>query len=214
MGSIRFASVVAVLALTAADCGGSAATAAPGGAGPAASDAGVPVVSLPVMPAAGGGTCTVNVTGDFTVSWQAKQDMGSLMVSYWLSVADRQMLGGTAESLIVNCKGTGGSVSFTLGSGTTAADFVKGSEDYVITAGGLLGGNVAGQMSMIFNFNDKSIWKVTEPGSFKVTTFGGGKFAGTFTAKIGKSSDDLQSIVANAALTGTFDMGCTGTACS
>jgi hypothetical protein len=105
-------------------------------------------------------------------------------------------------------------VSFTLGAGTTAADFVKGPKDYVIGAGGLLGANVAGQISLLVDFHDSSIWKVTDPGTFKVTTFGGSKFAGTFTAKIGKTGDDLQSIVANAVLAGTFDMGCTSTACS
>jgi hypothetical protein len=221
MRFVRLASVVAALAIAAGACSSSSSTAGPGatagagGTGPASNpSAAMPALSLPVMPAAGGGSCSVNVTGDKTVSWEAKQDMSSLMVSYWLSAADRQMLSLDGENLILNCKGSGGSVSFMLGSGTTAADFVKGPKDYVIAAGGLLGGNVAGQISMIFGFDDKSIWKVTEPGSFKVTTLGGGKFAGTFTAKIGKSSDDLQSIVANAVLSGTFDMGCTGSACS
>jgi hypothetical protein len=51
---------------------------------------------------------------------------------------------------------------------------------------------------MLLNLKDSQIWKVTEAGSFKVTAFGGGKFAGTFSAKIGRVGDDLTTIVATA----------------
>ena len=62
-------------------------------------------------------------------------------------------------------------------------------KDYVIPTGGILGGAAPGQISALFTIGDKSdLWKVIEPGSFKVTTFGGGKFAGTFHSKSGRSA--------------------------
>jgi len=210
MRFVRLASAVAAFAIVAAGCGSGAASGGPGATG----QNGNPAASLPAMPAAGGGSCQINITGDVTASWQAKQDSGTLLVSYWLSASSRQMMALTGEALIFNCKGSAGSVSFTTPSDTTATDFPKSPKDYVIPAGGILGGATPGQISLLVNLNDHNIWKVTEPGSFNVKTFGGGKFAGDFSIKIGKTGDDLKTIVANAVISGTFDLGCTGDACS
>jgi hypothetical protein len=56
------------------------------------------------------------------------------------------------------------------------------------------------------------VGRQTRAGSFKVTTLGGGKFAGAFSVKVGKSGDDLKTIVATAVVSGSFEFGCTGDA--
>jgi hypothetical protein len=167
------------------------------------------------MPAAGGGSCQVNVTGDVTASWTAKQDMSSVLLSYWLSPANRKTLSlkDGEESLILNCQGAGGSVNFISPNGTTTANFPQSPKSYVIPTGGILGGAAAGQISMLFSTNDKTLmWKVVEAGTFNVTTFGGGKFAGTFSVKVGMVGDDLKTITGTAMVSGSFDMGCPSSA--
>lgn len=212
MRIIKLASVVVALAVVAAGCGGSSSA---GVSSPAATGQnGSPALPSVVMPAAGGGSCQVDISGDVTTSWHATQDLSNLMVSYWLSASSREALSLTGEALLLNCKGSGGSVSFTTPDKTLSADFPKSPKDYVVPAGGILGGAQPGQVSMLLNLNDHNVWKVTEAGSFKVTTFGGGKFAGTFSVKVGKSGDDLKTIVATAVVSGSFDFGCTGDACS
>ncbi len=219
MRTARLVTAVVAVLLGLSACSGSASTPGPGGAGPAATVNGAPGVSLPAMPAVGGGSCKVSVTGDATASWTASQDMSSVMVSYWLSPSNRAVLAmkDGEESLILNCKGTGGSVNFLSPSGTTSATFPRSPKSYAIPAGGFLGGADTGQISMLFNLDDKAIWKVTEAGTFNVTTFDGGKFSGTFSVKVGKVGDDLTTIVGTAMITGSFDMACPsgiGYACS
>ena len=168
-----------------------------------------------VMPGGGNGTCSVNITGDVSKSWTTKQDMGTLLVSQWLSASSRSMMSlkDGEESLILNCKGDGGSISFMTAGGTTSATFPKGPKTYTISSGSLLGTDTAGEIGSVINMNDKLIWAPAEPGTFEVKTFGGGKFSGTFTLKI-KATADLQTRAANATLTGSFDLSCTGDACS
>ena len=212
MRMIRLASVAVAVAVVFAGCGGSKYT---DGSSPAATGQnGNSAAASVILPAAGGGSCQVDVTGDVTASWHANQDKGSLLVSYWLSANSRELMSLSGEALILNCKGTGGSVSFTTPAKTSASDFPKAPKNYVIPAGGLLGGAEPGQISILMNLNDKSIWKVTEAGSFNVTTFGGDKFAGTFSVKIGRVGDDLKTITGTAVVSGSFDFGCTGDACS
>ena len=224
MTRARIGGLIVALALVASACGTSASTAAPaastGNGGGAATDGGsVPTtgVVLPsiVMPAGGNGSCTVNISGDVTKSWTAKQNMGTLLVSQWMAASSRAMLSlkDGEESLILNCKGDGGSVSFMTADGTTSAMFPKGPKTYTISSGTLMGSDTAGEIGMVINLNDKLIWATEEPGTFTVTTFGGSKFAGTFSVKI-KATADLQTRAANATLSGTFDLSCTGDACS
>jgi len=70
-----------------------------------------------------------------------------------------------------------------------------------------------GEIGVLINLHDNLIWAAAEAGTFDVTTFGDGKFAGTFSVKI-KATADLQTRAANAVLTGSFDLSCTGDACS
>ncbi len=217
MARLRFGAAVLAAALVASACSSSASTVAPGastGNGGNGGNATAATKSF-VMPPGGNGSCSVNISGDVTKSWTAKQDMGTLLVSQWLGTSSRSMMSlkDGEESMILNCKGDGGSISFMTADGTTSAMFPKGPKTYTISTGSLLGSDAAGEIGTVINLNDKLIWSTAEPGTFTVTTFGGGKFVGTFSVKI-KATADLQSRAANATLSGSFDLSCTGDACS
>ncbi len=225
MARVRFGAVLAAAVLVVSACSGSAATVAPaassnnggngGNGGNATAATKTAATQSFVMPAGGNGSCSVNIAGDVTKSWTAKQDMGTLLVSQWLGKSSRSMMSlkDGEESMILNCKGSGGSISVMTSNGTTSAMFPKGPKTYTISSGTLLGSDTAGEIGTIINLNDELIWSTAEPGTFTVTTFGGSKFAGTFSVKI-KATADLQTRAANATLTGTFDLSCTGDACS
>lgn len=217
MRFIRLTSVIAAMAIVASACGSSASTAGPGRTLAPGESAQVTLpAGLPSMPAIGGGSCSVNITGDETKSWTSPQTMGSLLISYWLTPANRTLVALKAgeESLIFNCESAGGSVSFLTTNETTSAQFVKGPKEYVISAGGLLGGD-PGKIKLLLNLKDESLWKVIEDGSFKITTFTGSKFSGTFSAKLAKADDMLKYTAGTAVITGTFDLNCSiGNACS
>jgi hypothetical protein len=205
----RFGASLCALVLVVAACGSSSSSAAPGSMAPGASSA--PEASTdanpPSMAAAGGGSCSVDITGATQKSWKSPQNIGTLLVGYWLSASDRDMLSmtDTEAALIFNCQSDSGSVSFTLTNGTTTAQFPMAPADYVIAPSASTGD--PGQITIIVSLKDDNLWRVAEPGTFKVTTFGGGKFAGTFQVK-------LTSSVGDASVTGLFDLGCTGSACS
>ncbi len=206
---------ILIVAVVVAACS-STSVGSSGGAG--SSVAAVPSnVTVPQMPAAGGGSCSVKIAGDVNKSWTTSQTMGSLLMSYWLSPVELAQLSLKKDMAycILNCQGSDGSVSFSLASDTTTAMFPKAPGKYVVPASGGIGLNGApGQVGSLVTLNDNAIWNVTEPGTFEVTTFGGGKFAGTFQAKLGRLGDDLHTITATATLSGTFDLGCTTGACS
>jgi hypothetical protein len=210
MRMIKLASAVVAVAIVVAGCGGqSAGAGSPGATGPAATSSS----TVAAHPAAGG-SCQVTVTGDITASWKATQDNSSLLVSYWLSSSSRTMMALSGEALILNCKGAAGSVSFTTPDKTSTSDFPKAPKNYVVPMGGVIDTAQPGEIGMLLNLNDKQVWKVVEPGSFNVTTFGNGKFVGTFLVKIGRVGDDLTTITGNAVVSGSFDFGCTGDACN
>lgn len=217
MKARRPALVLAILAIVVAACGSSASTPGAGnstpGANPGSSSAAS--VDLPNLPAAGGGSCSVKATGGAEVSWNSPQNMGSLLVGYWLGASELSVLslGPDAAYMLMNCQSDKGSISLYTTNDTTTAQFPEKPGTYVIEAGGLLGDTKPGEIQALVTFSDKSLWRITEPGSFAVTAFDGHHFAGTFTLKIGKESDDLQSIVATATVSGTFDLNCTATAC-
>jgi hypothetical protein len=225
MRFLRLASLIAALAVASAACGSSAATAAPADGSapgsatptptPAATDAGGnPTVSLPAMPAAGGGSCKVQITGDVNKSWEASQTQGTLLLSQWLSSSDRELMSIAADedSMILNCSTDAGTANFSTTSGTTSALFPKAPGTYVIATGGL-GSDKPGQIGVLVNTKDKLLWKTSEPGAFTIKSFGGGKFAGSFTVKL-VTYLDSGSTHSSATMTGTFDLGCTGSACS
>jgi hypothetical protein len=184
------------------DAGDSAAATLPGGA--------------PDLPAAGGGSCSVTVTGDVSASWTQPQDMGSLLVTYWLSTSEREFLDMTSgdESFLMNCKSDQGSISLYSTNDTTAAQFPMAPGSYVVAASGILGGGDAGQVSALVTIGEDTLWRVPEAGTFNITTFDGHKFAGSFQFKIERLGDDLKTVEASATLSGTFDFGCTSGACS
>ncbi len=216
MTTRRLAGSLFALAIVVSACS-SAASGGPSSGASASTVAAPSDVTVPQLPAAGGGSCSVKVTGDVSKSWTSPQTMGSLLVSYWLSPAELAQLSLKKDIayFIMNCQGSEGTVSFSLANDTTTAMFPKAPGKYVVPASGGIGlGGEPGQVGSLINLNDKQLWNVTAPGTFEVTTFGGGKFAGTFQAKIGRLGDDLHTITATATLSGTFDLGCTSGACS
>ena len=199
--------LVSALALT--GCGSSS---APGSSGGLSS----PATRAPGgLPAAGGGSCTVNITGDVAASWTDQQDKSSVIVSYWLGASELGVLnlGAGEASFLFNCQSDQGTVSFYSTTGTTAAQFPKAPGSYAIAAGGIMSGAEAGQVTALVTVGAAALWKIAEPGTFTVTTLDGHKFAGTFQAKIQKIGDDLTTVVANSTLSGTFDFNCTSGGC-
>jgi hypothetical protein len=217
MPRTKLVSLIAALAIAAAACGGgSKATPTSGGAGPTQPASSGQAVDMPSFAAAGGGSCGVQIDGDFTKSWHTDQTAGTLMVSYWLSPSNRSLLGVAdgMEEILINCpSGEGPAISLSSTTGTTAAQLPKAPGTYVIETGGIIGANKPGEIHAILDLKDSSVWSVTEPGTFEFTSFTPSHLVGTFTMKIGKSGAD-QSTVATATVSGTFDLGCTGDVCS
>jgi hypothetical protein len=114
---------------------------------------------------------------------------------------------------LMNCQSTKGNLSLYTTNDTTGAQFPEAPGNYVIEAGSILGDTKPGEIKVLITFPDKSLWRVTEKGTFAIASFSGSHITGTFTFKIGKESEDLQSIVATATVAGTFDMACTSGAC-
>jgi hypothetical protein len=212
----RAIAALAVLALVVGACGSSSASKAPAGsAGAGSTDAANPTVGRPSMAAAGGGSCSIDVKGDVTKSWQDTQDVGSLLLSYWLSPSERSMLSlkDNDVALILNCQSDQGAISFTLANDTTTAEFAKGPGQYQIASGGILSGGKPGQVQMIVDLKDEDVWRVAEGGTFTVTALADRRFAGTFQAKLQKLADNLKDVAGSATVTGSFDLGCTSGAC-
>ncbi len=213
----RLSGLLVGTAVVAAACGTSFSTGGPGSSLPAGATPGkTSAVDLPSLPAAGGGSCNVKITGGVETSWVSPQTMGTLLISYWLSQADRSLLsvGPDEAYMLMNCQSDSGSISLTTTNQTTAAQFPEKPGTYVIEAGGILSDTQPGDVQAIVVFHNDTLWKVTKPGTFVVTTFGGGHFAGTFSLEVGQESDDLSTIVATATVSGTFDLACTGSACN
>ena len=194
MHRTRLASVLAALAITAAACSSSGSTATPGSGGqdstePASSEQ---AASAPSFASAGGGSCGVQIDGDVTKAWHTDQTKATLLVSYWLSPDDRSLNGINEgeEMLDINCQSDLGSISLITTAGTTAAQFPKAPGKYVIEAGGLVANRKPGEIQTVINLNDKGLWGVTENGTLEITGFTPSHF------------------------TGTFDLACTGSACS
>jgi hypothetical protein len=218
MPRLKIASLVAVLAIAATACGSGGSTTAPrsGGQGSTAPGATEPAVVVPSFASAGGGSCGVQIDGDVTKSWHTEQTMATLLVSYWLTPGDRTMVGvaNGEEELLINCQSDQGSISFTTTAGTTAAQLPKTAGTYVIETGGLLANRKPGEIQTIIDLKDSKAWRVTENGTFEITSFTPSHLAGSFTLKIGTSDSGSETIVASATISGTFDLACTGSACS
>ena len=113
---------------------------------------------------------------------------------------------GSEEFFILVCDSPSGSVTFMSYPGTTAGMFPKSPGTYVVPT---IYGLVPGSVLMAMSLSDSSQWLPSEDGSFVVTTFGGGRFAGHFSVTIA-TTDGSRS----ASLSGTFDLGCTGSVCT
>jgi hypothetical protein len=209
---LRAAAVLVTAALVVSACSSSASTPAPASGAPesqAAPASGAPgSTQTLVMPAAGGGSCTVNITGAITVSWTAQQNVGTLLVSQWVSESQLSVLGMSRgdEAFIFNCKGDAGAIDFTSTAGTTEAQLPVAPGEYVVPAAGLTGDN-PGQLAVLVSLHDGNLWRVAKDGTFTITTFGGSKFAGSFQF-------DITSAAGTATVSGTFDESCTGDNCS
>ena len=201
-------------ALAVAACGSSS---APGSTGGPSGDPTTRATSkVPGdLPAVGGGSCSVSLTGDVTASWTDTQDLSSVLITYWLGASERAVLKlpDGEESFLFNCQGEAGQLSMYSTGDTTSAQFPKAPGTYVIPKGGILGGGEPGQASMLLTLGEDTFWRVAEPGTLNITTLNGSKFAGNFQAKVQKLGDDLKTVVASGTLSGTFEFGCTGGAC-
>jgi hypothetical protein len=213
----KILSLVAVLAIAVAACGGAKATTAPqsGGQGSAAPGSSDAVVVVPSF-AKGGGSCGVQIDGDVTKSWHTDQTVATLLVSDWLNASDRSMLAvkDGEEMLLINCQSDQGSISFTTTAATTAAQFPKAPGTYVIEAGGIVADRKPGEIQTVINLKDSNLWRVTEPGTFEITSFTPSHLAGSFTFKIGSYEVGSSAATNTASISGTFDLACTGSACS
>jgi len=211
MSARKIGAVLAALAVVAAACGGGSSSSAQTDTTPRPSS----VVNVPSFAAKGGGSCSVKITGGMASSWSTPQNAGTLLVGYWIDDADRKMLalGAGDAYLLMNCQGDAGSISLQTTDGTTTGQFPEKPGTYVIETGGLGGDSTPGQIKALVVFTDGGLWEVSRPGTFTVTTFDGSHFAGTFDLQIGERSDDLSTTVATATIDGTFNLGCTGSAC-
>lgn len=215
----RFASVVATLALVASACGSAASTSGPAATGVAptgvapAGDTSLPNTTPPPMPAAGGGSCGVQIDGGVTMSWHTDQTMATLQMDSWLSSEQRTMLNLVADDagFLMNCQDASGSVSLLTTAGTTVATFAQGPGTYVIRqqAAGAPA-SAPGQISALVNLHDKNIWGVSEPGTLTITTLGSNHFVGTFEFKMATTG----STPISATVSGSFDLGCTSGTCA
>jgi hypothetical protein len=207
--------MVAVLALVVAACGGSASTVAPSTTGAGSGEpAGVTAApaAMTGAPAAAGGSCSVQISGAVTASFQAPQDAGTLQMDYWLPDDARAMLGvtGDDEGFLLNCQGAAASVSLSTADGTTSKEFPEGAGTYTILAQATQATAAPGAIQTLVNTHDKNIWSVSEPGTFTVTTLTGGRFAGSFEFKISA----IGNAGTAATVSGSFDLSCVNGACS
>ncbi len=211
-----FATVVA-FAVIAAGCGSSAATQGPPGASVAPVAPGVssqpvasvpvqPVASVPAQPVSGAGSCKVTITGDLAASWETQQTKASAVVSYWLSPAAHKVLSATGESFLMSCDGPGGAISMYTTNVTTAAQFPQAPGTYILNSLGASSG--PGAVIAVVAPKGDNLWKITEPGTFNVTTLDGSKFAGAFQMKIAELGSDLKLTGKTATVSGTFNLAC------
>jgi hypothetical protein len=219
MTRLRVAAAIAAAALIVSACSSSGSTPVAASGAPAsepaaasgsaaATSGSAAATDTFVMPAAGSGSCTVNITGAVTASWTAKQNAGTLLVSQWVSASQLAVLGMTPadEAFIFNCKADAGAIDFTSTAGTTVDQIPVAPAEYVIPAAGLTDHN-PGQLAVLISLHDGNLWRVAQDGSFKITTFGGSKFAGSFQF-------DISSDAGAATVSGTFEESCTGDNCS
>jgi hypothetical protein len=164
--------------------------------------------------AAAGGSCRIEITGSYTVSFTSNEDSSTLQMDYWLTADARTALGlaDTDQGFLMNCQGGDlGSVSFSTTDGTTGSTFPKGPGTYQIRAQlGTVAAPAPGQVQTLINLKDTNVWGATEVGTFSVTALTGSRFAGSFSVKIGTMGSNSIS----ASLAGSFDLSCQYGACS
>jgi hypothetical protein len=206
------AALLLAIAFAVAACGSSASTGAPGASTGGGGGDKTPGAEIPN---AGGGSCQVTIAGDVSASWSEQQNLGSTLVSYWFSAAQREAyeMSEDEQYFVINCKGDAGQLSLLSVGDTTAADIPMGPASYVVVPKFALGEDGKGKVSMLLTLDDETLWRAAENGTFNVTTLDAKRFAGNFEFKVESLGDDLETVVASATVSGTFDFACTGGAC-
>ena len=214
------ASVFALaFALVLVGCG-SGAGATPTGAAPSAAPGETEVpASEPAETLApvGDGSCSVEVTGAVTADWETPQDASSVIVSYWLSDAERAEIGQEGETFLVNCDGgDAGYLNLSLAPGTTAEQFPQGPATYEIVTGDASTGEVApGQVSASLTLADGDLWAVAAPGTVEVTRLDGSSLTATFEFPAGRwDPEGTASPRPEVTVRGSFDFDCTTGGCT
>jgi len=201
-----------ILALALAGCS-SGGSAAPSGAPSSAA----PVETGPAMTyaAVGGGSCAVQVSGNVTSDWQRPQDSSSVLVSYWLSAAEREMLGQEGESFLVNCDGGDkGYLNLNSPTGSTVETFPKASGTYEIAASNATE-QVPGTVNAMITLPGEDLWAVAAPGKLEVSRLDGSRFTATFEFPVGRwQPGAAEGVQAEATVTGSFDFACTSGGCN
>lgn len=195
-----------------AACGGGG-TAAPSGAGSSAGPAQTePATSFAPV---GGGDCAVQITGAVTADWEREQDTSSVLVSYWLSPAERESLGQEGESFLVNCDGGDkGFLSLSTTAGTTAATFPEGPNTYEIPADSTTQ-PTPGQVTAMVTLPGDDLWSVAEPGGLGVSQLDGSRFSAMFEFTIGRwQPGAAEGVKPEATVKGSFDFACTTGGCN
>lgn len=198
-----------LLAIFVAACGGGDSDGKPGGSenlGPGSSQ------SKPGSGSSASGECEVNVTGDQQVSYKAQGGNTAVGADYWFVSEDElaKLKEPKYYLLIVNClSGTGdnkNSLSFMPSPATTFKDLPFKPAEYVIPAGGLLGGaEKPGEMSVLLSVG-KSVYKVAEPGKLSITKFDRSGIAGTFSFKAEEGL--AEGTPKKISVSGKFDYAC------
>jgi hypothetical protein len=204
---------------------GAATTAAPGtatSAAPGASVAGAtpgapagtvaPTLHVPVMPAGGDGTCQVQISGQPNLSWEDHQDMGSILVTYWLSPAERKMaMMEATETFLINCGTEAGSLSFSLSTSTTKDQFPFGPKTYATGPGA---SDTPGGVTVLVSLPGGDMFKLVEAGTFDISRLDGSRMTGTFNFKIAKFEIGKRaSSTPVATVSGSFDYACLSGGC-
>ncbi len=137
---------------------------------------GEPIVSFEVT---NDGSCSVTVTGDKEVSYEGGGTVADVLMSYWLTDAETELLGDDFTFLF-NCSGpSGDSLSIFNSVGGTAETIPQAPGAYPLT-GGLAGDGLFSALVTIAD--SETNWGVTdEGGTIDITRFDDERITGTFT---------------------------------
>jgi hypothetical protein len=148
------------------------------------------------------GQCRVDVTGAETVSWDAGGGYAATLVDYWLTEAERELLGTDVFGLIINCTSEFGYVGFTAADAADSSTVPLAPGRYELppaSAGLEVPNPIRGGIDIE---GSEAVWGLSQPGVLDITAFDEARIAGTFsfvtTDVLGDVSGELQ-------VTGSFD---------